>query len=211
MIISLINQKGGAGKTTAAINITSSLAEKGNRMLLVDSDPQGSVVQWQSIANNAEFEVLHLPRPLSKRDPKKFFQQYDHTVIDPPPVIEEITRSVIEVSHLAIIPLAPSPLDIWSCRETVELVKKMQKLNGKPIAKILVYRKIPGTRLGREARDAMEAYGLEIFETEISQRIAFVEAMISGLSVLNYAFKSKAAEEIQKLSNEITKVMENRV
>jgi chromosome partitioning protein len=207
MIISLINQKGGVGKTTAAINITSCLAQKRYRALLIDSDPQGSVVQWQSIADNTEFDVVHLPRPIAQKDIRDIGRQYDHMVIDSPPAIEEIARSAIQVSHLAIIPIAPSPLDIWSSSETVELVSKLKKRYRKLNARILVYRKISGTRLGREAREAMESYTFEIFKTEISQRIAFVEAMISGLSVLQYAPKSKAGDEIRQLSKEILKVI----
>jgi chromosome partitioning protein len=203
MIISLINQKGGVGKTTAAVNLASGLAEAGNRILVVDADPQGSVVQWQSIADGAEFEVLHLPSPQLSKELKTVSRRYDHIVVDSPPAIEDITRAAIEVSNLAIIPIAPSPLDIWSSKETIALVNTLGKKYRKLNAKILIYRKIPGTRLGKEARDAMQSYNLDILATEISQRIVFVEAMIAGLSVLKYAPKSIAANEIRSLCVEI--------
>ena len=203
MIVSLINQKGGVGKTTAAVNLASGLAEAGNRILVVDADPQGSVVQWQSIADGAEFEVLHLPSPQLSKELKTVGRRYDHIVVDSPPAIEDITRAAIEVSNLAIIPIAPSPLDIWSSKETIALVNTLGKKYRKLNAKILIYRKIPGTRLGKEARDAMGSYDLDILATEISQRIVFVEAMIAGLSVLKYAPKSIAADEIRSLCKEI--------
>ena len=203
MIVSLINQKGGVGKTTAAVNLASGLAEAGNRILVVDADPQGSVVQWQSIADGAEFEVLHLPSPQLSKELKTVSRRYDHIVVDSPPAIEDITRAAIEVSNLAIIPIAPSPLDIWSSKETIALVNSLGKKYRKLNAKILIYRKIPGTRLGKEARDAMGSYDLDILATEISQRIVFVEAMIAGLSVLKYAPKSIAADEIRSLCKEI--------
>jgi chromosome partitioning protein len=203
MIVSLINQKGGVGKTTAAVNLASGLAEAGNRILVVDADPQGSVVQWQSIADEAEFEVLHLPSPQLSKELKTVSRRYDHIVVDSPPAIEDITRAAIEVSNLAIIPIAPSPLDIWSSKETIALVNTLGKKYRKLNAKILIYRKIPGTRLGKEARDAMQSYNLDILATEISQRIVFVEAMIAGLSVLKYAPKSIAANEIRSLCVEI--------
>jgi len=203
MIISLINQKGGVGKTTAAVNLASGLAETGNRILVVDADPQGSVVQWQSIADEAEFEVLHSPSPQLSKELKTVSRRYDHIVVDSPPAIEDITRAAIEVSNLAIIPIAPSPLDIWSSKETIALVNTLGKKYRKLNAKILIYRKIPGTRLGKEARDAMQSYNLDILATEISQRIVFVEAMIAGLSVLKYAPKSIAANEIRSLCVEI--------
>ena len=203
MIVSLINQKGGVGKTTAAVNLASGLAEAGNRILVVDADPQGSVVQWQSIADGAEFEVLHLPSPQLSKELKTVSRRYDHIVVDSPPAIEDITRAAIEVSNLAIIPIAPSPLDIWSSKETIALVNSLGKKYRKLNAKILIYRKIPGTRLGKEAREAMGSYDLDILSTEISQRIVFVEAMIAGLSVLKYAPKSIAADEIRSLCKEI--------
>ena len=203
MIVSLINQKGGVGKTTAAVNLASGLAEAGNRILVVDADPQGSVVQWLSIADGAEFEVLHLPSPQLSKELKTVGRRYDHIVVDSPPAIEDITRAAIEVSNLAIIPIAPSPLDIWSSKETIALVNTLGKKYRKLNAKILIYRKIPGTRLGKEARDAMGSYDLDILATEISQRIVFVEAMIAGLSVLKYAPKSIAADEIRSLCKEI--------
>jgi chromosome partitioning protein len=203
MIVSLINQKGGVGKTTAAVNLASGLAEAGNRILVVDADPQGSVVQWQSIADGAEFEVLHLPSPQLSKELKTVSRRYDHIVVDSPPAIEDITRAAIEVSNLAIIPIAPSPLDIWSSKETIAQVNSLGKKYRKLNAKILIYRKIPGTRLGKEAREAMGSYDLDILATEISQRIVFVEAMIAGLSVLKYAPKSIAANEIRSLCVEI--------
>ena len=203
MVVSLINQKGGVGKTTAAVNLASGLAEAGNRILVVDADPQGSVVQWQSIADGAEFEVLHLPSPQLSKELKTVSRRYDHIVVDSPPAIEDITRAAIEVSNLAIIPIAPSPLDIWSSKETIALVNTLGKKYRKLNAKILIYRKIPGTRLGKEAREAMGSYDLDILSTEISQRIVFVEAMIAGLSVLKYAPKSIAADEIRSLCKEI--------
>jgi chromosome partitioning protein len=203
MIISLVNQKGGVGKTTVAINLAGGLAETGNRIMVVDSDPQGSVIQWQSIAVDSEFEVLHLPGAHLKKELKTLGRRYDFIVIDSPPAIEEITRAAIEVSNLAIIPIAPSPFDIWSSKETIALVKALGKRYRKLSARILIYRKIPGTRLGKEAREAMRSYNLDILSTEISQRIVFVEAMIAGLSVLKYARKSIAADEIRSLCEEI--------
>jgi chromosome partitioning protein len=203
MIISLINQKGGVGKTTAAVNLAGALAASGNHILVVDSDPQGSVIQWQSIADNDEFDAVHLPDPELKKGLKAYNRRYDHIVIDSPPAVEEITRSVITVSNLAIIPIGPSPLDIWSSQETVALVNTLGKRYRKLNAKILIYRKIPGTRLGKEAREAMQSYNLGILMTEISQRIAYVEAMIAGLSVLKYAPLSAAAIEMRSLCEEI--------
>jgi chromosome partitioning protein len=124
-------------------------------------------------------------------------------VIDTPPAIGEITQSVLEVSDLAIIPLAPSVLDIWSSRTTIGMIEEAKKVNPKLEGRLLVSRKIPRTRLGRDGREAIEALEMTVFETEISQRIAYVESMIAGVSVFQYAPRSEASQEMERLCGEI--------
>jgi len=203
MIISLVNQKGGVGKTTIAVNLASSLSERGFKTLLVDADPQGSVLQWQSIADNHSFEVMHRPSPDLLGEKKALTRGHDHVIIDAPPAIGEITLAILAISNLAIIPIGPSPLDIWSSKETLSLFPSARKSNRRMKARLLICRKIVGTRVGREAREALETYGVDMFESEISQRVAFVEAMISGRSVLDHAPRSEAAAEIRRLCEEI--------
>jgi chromosome partitioning protein len=128
---------------------------------------------------------------------------FDHVLFDAPPAIGQITLSILKVSDLAIIPIGPSALDIWSSRETVSLLDEARKRSPRIRGKLLICRKIPGTKLAREAREALDVYDLSVFRTEIAQRIAYVEAMISGVSVLMYAPKSKAAEEVRDLCKEV--------
>jgi len=202
-ILAIANQKGGVGKTTTAINLASALSSRDLKVLMVDADPQGSVLQWQSTGANREFDVVQMPMPDLNAQIKNHRQGFDHVVIDSPPALSHISREIAAASDLVIIPIAPSSLDIWSSRETIQLVTDGGRSRQRPTAKLLVYRKIPGTRLAAEARDALSSYGLEIFKTEISQRIAYVEAIVSGVSVLKYAPKSMAAAEIRNLCAEI--------
>ena len=106
-------------------------------------------------------------------------------------------------SKLAIVPIGPSPLDIWSSKETIDLIRKGRKHNRKLSSKIIINRKVVGTRIGREARQALESYGLDIFNTEICQRIAHVEAMIAGLAVIQYQPRGTAAGEIRGFGVEV--------
>jgi chromosome partitioning protein len=202
MVISLINQKGGVGKTTTAINLAGGIALRNLAVLLVDTDPQGSVLQWQSTIKDNEFEVMQLIATDLQAEIKGLQRKFDHIVVDSPPALLRTTRTIAFSSDLAIVPIAPSPLDIWSSRETIQVLMEVRK-KSRLSTKLLVYRKIPGTRLAAEARDAINAYGLDVFSTEISQRIAFVESMISGVSVFKYAPRSVAADEIRSLCNEI--------
>ena len=207
MIISVVNQKGGVGKTTVAINLAAMLRRKNFNLVLVDADPQGSATQWHDVEENQAVEVIHHPDPISKTDVETLLQTFDHVVIDAPPAIGDITRSVLTISDLAIVPLSPSPLDIWSCWGTLEMITEVQRDNPDLKAQLLISRKIPGTRVGREARDAMEVFDTDIFEAELCQRVAYVDSMTSGVSVMQYAPGSKAMLEIESLFQEISPKM----
>ena len=205
MIISLVNQKGGVGKTTIAINRSFCLSEMGHKVLLVDGDPQGSCLQWQSISDNKAFDVIHHPEADIHKRIKELARGYRYTVVDAPPGTGDITLSILLASNLAIIPITPSPLDIWSSEEIDDLIRESRKHNRKLKGKILISKKIVGTTPGREAREALKRYRLGIFKTEINQRIVYVKALISGQSVLEYEPNSDAAKEIRSLCNEITR------
>ena len=203
MIISIVNQKGGVGKTTTAINLAASLKRENNRVVLIDADPQGSATQWHAVEGNNAFELLHYPEPVHKSEIEELSQNYDYVVIDAPPAIGHITKSILMATELAIVPLSPSSLDIWSCWGTLEIVNEVRPYNPAMEIKLLINRKIPGTRVGRDAREAMEVFQLEVLETELCQRVAFIDSLTSGVSVMQYAPRSKAADEIERLREEI--------
>jgi chromosome partitioning protein len=203
MIISLVNQKGGVGKTTIAINIGIGMVRRNYKVGFLDTDPQGTASQWQAIEGNAAFEVRRHPSLVSSAEIRDADLDQGILVIDTPPAIGEVTQSVLEVSDLAIIPLAPSVLDLWSSRATIGMIEEAKKVNPKLEGRLLVSRKIPRTRLGRDGREAIEALEMTVFETEISQRIAYVESMIAGVSVFQYAPRSEASQEMERLCGEI--------
>jgi chromosome partitioning protein len=204
MIISFVNQKGGVGKTTIAINIAASLKRRNNKVILFDADPQGSATQWHAVENNNAFNILHHPQPIHKSDVEELSQNYDYLVIDGPPGINTITKSILAVTELSIIPLTPSPLDLWASKGTLEIIKEIIPQNPDIDVKLLINRKIFGTRVGHEVREALEVFNIDVLDTELFQRVVYINAMISGISVMQYAPKSKAADEIEHLCDEIT-------
>jgi len=146
---------------------------------------------------------LHHPSPIQATDIEQLSMNYDHVIVDAPPALGEISKAILAATDLAIIPLAPSALDVWSCWGTMKMIDEIRPLNPEMEVKLLINRKIPGTRIGREAHETMEKFQLDVFDTELCQRVAFIDAMTYGVSVMQYAPHSKAADEIERLCEEI--------
>ena len=207
MIISFVNQKGGVGKTTSAINLASSLVRKNYKLVLVDTDPQGSATTWHSIEDNQAFEILDYPDELTHAEIETLATAYDYVIIDAPPAVDGRVETVLKASDMVILPVTPSSLDLWSCKETLDKMAPNSEtpLNGK--VRLLINRKIPGTRVGREARQALDKFDAPVFETELCQRVAYIDAMKYGVSVMQFAPGSKAAEEIEQWSQEVVALL----
>ena len=135
MIIGVLNQKGGVGKTTVAVNLASCFSQFGHRVLLVDADPQGSALAW-SAAREAEpaFVVVGMAKTSLHREMPALAKNYDIVLIDGAPRVNELGRAAIMASDLVLIPVQPSPYDVWAAAETVQLVREARGLQGEPCA-----------------------------------------------------------------------------
>src|SRR5512134_3300433 len=125
MILALLNQKGGVGKSTISVHIAAGLAKRGRRIMLVDADPQGSALDW-SATRSAEpmFPVIGLPRPNLHKEMPSHAGRYEDVVIDGPPRVNELTRSALLAADFALIPVQPSPYDVWAAKEIVDLIRE---------------------------------------------------------------------------------------
>jgi chromosome partitioning protein len=125
MITAFLNQKGGVGKTTLSYSVATALTLRKKRVLLIDADPQHGALNWQSHRKDLPlFPIVGLPTDKLHREVNSHTPNYDHIIIDAPPRLESIARSIILASDLILIPVQPSPHDIWSAAAVIELIEQ---------------------------------------------------------------------------------------
>jgi chromosome partitioning protein len=204
MIISVQNQKGGVGKTTIAIHISHALALRDFSVLLVDADPQGSARDWAAArADKPPFDLVGLDRPTIHRDIPTIAKKYDYTVIDGPPRVSDLARSAIAAADIVVIPVQPSPYDVWACNEVIKLIQEALVFKEKLKSVFAINRKIVNTAIGRDVAEALSGYELPILRSHICQRVAFAESAATGQTVLELDPNGAAAQEVNALVDEL--------
>jgi chromosome partitioning protein len=205
VIISVQNQKGGVGKTTIAIHLSHAIAlTKKARVLLVDADPQGSARDWAAARQTeALFPVIAIDRPVLHREIPTLSKDYDYIIIDGPPRASELARSAISSADLVIIPVQPSPYDVWAAQEIINLIQEASVFKEKLKAVFAINRKIVNTAIGRDVTEALASFELPVLKAHISQRIAFAESAATGQTVLETEPKGVAAKEVKAIVKEI--------
>jgi len=208
MIIALIGQKGGSGKTTAAIALAAEWHRRGRRALLVDADPQqGSTRTWGEVAaeqGHAGPTVVAMGAGLHRPDQlPALARAYDVAVVDCPGRLDAVQRAALMVADVAVIPCGPSAVDAWAVAGSVDLVAESRSLRPDLQAAILITRRVARTVIGTGARETLAECGLPVLATELGYRVAFQEAPASGLGLADYAPGSAAALEVEALAGEL--------
>lgn len=209
-VISILNQKGGVGKTTISVNLASAIVKKGKSVLLVDADPQGSALDWfASRSDEMEplFPVVGCAKPNLHKTIPDLGKGRDVVVIDGAPRVTDLARAAIMASDLVLIPVQPSPYDVWAAEEVVKLIKEAQIYRPEIQAAFVINRKIAKTAIGRDIVDALEGFEIEVLDSTLSQRVVYAESAAVGVAVFEQDSKSYATREVNRLAKEVLNVL----
>jgi chromosome partitioning protein len=217
-VIACANQKGGSGKTTLAMQLAGTLGLQGVRVLVVDADPQASAQRWNSAAPDEKpfpATVIGLADAGEKvhREVGKHVGVYDYIVIDCPPAVESAaTQSALMVADLVLIPIIPSPTDLWAAAGIRKLIENVKDTINESLEARLVPNMVQSnTMITRDVLDLLTSFGIELLGAQLHLRTAYRQAAALGCVVATLGSDAHAAnDEINTLTGRVLQLLELR-
>ena len=205
-VIAVANQKGGVGKTTLAMNMAAGLTRRGS-CIVVDADQQRSASMWIQLSDSLrEFPAKVVPAEDElKKQIIQLQTEFDYIVIDCPPEIKsDSTMSAMEISQVLLIPLLPSPMDLWASTRIEELIKRVQQVNPTVSAFVVLNQIEPRSAMSRGMDGALQEINIPVLRHRLSRRASYRTAALEGCSVYDLGFRGRvASEEIDNIIDEV--------
>jgi chromosome partitioning protein len=209
MIISVVNQKGGTGKTTVATNLAACFAGEGQEVLVIDADPQRSALDWRADrpGDQPQVQAVGLPARNLHQEIEPFRRKYDVILIDGGGRITATARAAVMAADFVVIPILPSKPDILSTQDffqaVIEEASTLKEINGA----VLLNQVQTGTLINRAAYEQLTDLRYPLFETVLHFYVTYKEAIAAGLSVIEYNRRSKAATEMLAFFTELKEIL----
>jgi len=207
-VITIAQQKGGSGKTTLSLNLAVSLLKDKRKVAILDTDPQGSLGRWfmarcERLGDKSPGLGFRTASAWGARyEARELAKDHDYVLIDTPPKMGVDGRPAIEVADLVIVPVAPSPMDLWATEPTLELALGEKKTT------LLVMNRVPArAKITEQVRDVLKKLNCQCSNTMLGNRVLFAETSGNGQSVVEKRPSSSAAGEVQNLAKEVRRLL----
>ena len=203
-IIAIVGNKGGAGKTTLSVNLAAGISNQSS-IAVIDADPQGSSLQWRAIAgDNVHFPVYAATFSL-KQQAESYSSKNDFVLIDCPPSVKSPQSiSVLEFADIAIIPVQPSPMDLWATVHIERAISEARETNPELRALLVINQLESRTTLSKLVREVLNEIALPVANTAIRRRAIYRNSALEGKSVFGIGKRgADAVEELNSLIQEV--------
>ena len=205
-VIAVINQKGGSGKTTLALNLAAGLGRRA-RTAVADADPQRSISQWIAMGENES--ALPISTQIGANPGAEILrlkQNNRYVVVDCPPSVQgAVIEAVLTSADLVLIPVLPSPLDLWASLEMAALVQQAQQKNRALQAYLILNQVETRNALSRSMQQAVAELGVPLLQACLERRAAYRSAAVEGVSV--YDMGSRGALAVKDIESVIKEIL----
>lgn len=202
--ITVAQQKGGAGKTTFVAQLGVALANSGRRVGMIDIDPQGSLAMWYEVRkalvadDGGGITLARISGWRLSAELQRLRRSCDVVLIDSPPHAETEVRIAVREADLIVVPVQPSPMDLWATQATLDAARKENS------QAVMVFNRTPAKgRLVDAIRRKVAEMEVAVAATSLGNRVAFAASMMEGKGVVESHPRQTAAKEVRALADEI--------